>query len=283
MKKFIEKQYNQRAPEASLFVAGVLFCFSLLVLIFGILPRMSELVSSTDPLNMSAPWMEALIFELIFGVLFLGLLIDHWAYKTKRTEVPLTFFNYLLGGILFGVVAGTIVIVVLTKVLGINCYNLYILIPLFGAWCGMAFGIILHWKKPKESNSKKVLSFTQGCGKGGNFISLILLGVFFLSSSLFAQNLPKKEKEKASAIEVYAYPREVPISYVFPYNVKDSSFWQNQIIKLHIKVYDLEEANTKLRLRINGQEEQMNLLIKKVDSLSAVLGSSEVKEIKKKK
>lgn len=151
MKRFIEKHlYDGFNFVSTLIISICIVVICITVFIAEIVPMMSQIIASTDVLSFSNSWMQVMLFEMVFGVIVLGVLADSWAYCTKRTDSVLMFFNYIIGGIMFGFIAGTIGIIVFTKILGVHLYNLYLFVPLFGSWCGIAAGIILHWKPQKE-------------------------------------------------------------------------------------------------------------------------------------
>lgn len=151
MKK-IENFYKSRDSFTS-FCLGILFLvFSILGMIIHIFPQTSEILSSETPLH--GPWIKDFS---IFGILFVitNLFFDHYFWSTGRTKRVLTFFDYFIGGILASFVFGTLLIIVLLKLISKDFFNLYLYIPALGIMGGFILCVILHWKKSflKKKNS----------------------------------------------------------------------------------------------------------------------------------
>ncbi len=142
---------------------------------------------------------------------------------------------------------------------------------LWGLFISGNLYILFYSQREKRFAKEEAEEAAQESKKSSPGVMPMILLFLFLGglTAVNAQNLPKKEKENA-----------IPLEYVFPKNNLDTAFWQNQIIKLHIKVYDLEDLNTHLYQRIVLQEQKLDKLTARFDSLSAVV---ELKENKKKK
>lgn len=145
MKK-IMNLFEKINPRVSFIAALVLVIFLICDFIKNVIPHLEELISSTDPFDWSTPWVKPILYECLVLIL-LSVFFGNWMYLTKRTSSLFSISGYMIGGLMLMFILGTIVLIILTKALGQDLFNLYLLVPPCGLWIGIIFGIILNFKK----------------------------------------------------------------------------------------------------------------------------------------